>query len=74
MKWIVVFLVFVADALIIFKNRFGFLMWFFCDGYFFISSISEQRWEEMWVFGLYSVMGLAGFLKWKKENKLKKAV
>ena len=64
-KWAMVALVIVGDLLIIQKNRGGFALWVLCDGFFCITSILEKMYPEALVFGIYAVLGLVGYQKWK---------
>lgn len=66
MKWIFVFLVLIGDLLIIKKNRIGFYIWIFVDGYFSIINIQINNFIEASIFGLYAIMGIYGLYIWKK--------
>jgi hypothetical protein len=65
MKWIFVLLVVIGDVFIVCKNRIGFIIWILCDGFFCLSSLNEGRLAETLVFGMYAILGIWGYLKWK---------
>jgi hypothetical protein len=68
MDWLIVFLIIIGDLLIILKKSAGFLIWLFCDAYLCNSFFMKQDFSTAAVFGLYSLVGVAGYLKWKKEE------
>ena len=65
MKWLFVVFVILGDLMIIDKNRFGFVLWMICDGFFCINSCFEGLYPEATVFGIYAVLGILGFNKWQ---------
>ena len=67
-KWLFVAFVFLGDACIILKNRKGFIIWMICDGFFCVTSLIEKRYAESLIFGLYSILGIFGYIKWSKND------
>lgn len=65
MSWLLVLMVLIGDFLIVKKNRIGFYIWIFVDGFFSFSNFLNADYIQSSIFGLYVIMGIYGLYAWK---------
>ena len=69
--WIASILCIIGNIAVI-KRKNGFLIWFVGTGILLILSLLRQDWSQVFLFFIYEILNISGYLSWKNEKKNKK--
>jgi len=69
--WIAALLCIIGNIMVVAKRN-GFLIWFIGTGILLILALIDKNWSQVFLFTVYELINLAGYVKWKKDKLDKK--
>ncbi len=66
--WIATLLCIIGNLAVI-KKKNGFLVWFAGTGLLLILAIIRQDWSQVFLFIIYEIINIYGYLEWSNEKK-----
>jgi membrane protein implicated in regulation of membrane protease activity len=69
--WIAALLCIIGNTLVIKKYN-GFLVWFVGTGMLLILAILKKDWYQVFLFLIYEIINIFGYITWSMDNKNKR--
>jgi membrane protein implicated in regulation of membrane protease activity len=69
--WIAALLCIIGNLLVIRKFN-GFLIWFVGTGVLLILAILKKDWYQVFLFLIYEIINIFGYITWSRDNKNKR--
>lgn len=69
--WIAALLCIIGNLLVIKKYN-GFLVWFVGTGILLILAILKKDWYQVFLFLIYEIINIFGYITWSKDNQNKR--
>jgi membrane protein implicated in regulation of membrane protease activity len=69
--WIAALLCIIGNLLVIKKYN-GFLVWFVGTGILLILAILKKDWYQVFLFLIYEIINIFGYITWSMDNKNKR--
>jgi membrane protein implicated in regulation of membrane protease activity len=69
--WIAALLCIIGNLLVIKKYN-GFLVWFVGTGILLILAILKKDWYQVFLFLIYEIINIFGYITWSRDNKNKR--